>query len=53
MFRMKECYRTIRSVLKCDYLPYKPPSLRSLNQEHYQFFIDFVGEDSVISLNKS
>ena len=53
MFLLSQKHAVDRTILKCDYISYTPPSLNLVNGESFQIFIDIPREYSAISLKDS
>ena len=50
MFKLIEKFEINTNVLKCDYIPYSPSGIRTINTPNAQVYINTPREDSVISL---
>ena len=53
MFKLNENYEIDRRILKCDYIPYSPAEISTINTANSQIYINIPREDSVISLLNS
>ena len=53
MFNLSQKHVVDRPILKCDYIRYTPASLKIVNGENNQIFIDVPRVDSAISLKDS
>ena len=53
MFNLSQKHAVDRPILKCDYIRYTPPSLKLVNGEKNQIFVDIPREDNAISLRDS
>ena len=49
MFILNEKYEINRNILKCDYIPYSPSEISTMNTVNSQVFINIPREGSVIS----
>ena len=53
MFNLSEKYEVDRKILKCDYIPYSPSEISTINTPNSQININIPKEDSAISLLNS
>ena len=53
MFKLSEKYQIDRGILKCDYTPYSPSEISTINTANSQMYINIPREDSLIFLLKS